>query len=76
MTARRTPDGFDLPVRLTPNARRDRLDGWDTDADGLGIGKTRLHVVRGQTSRIKTISVDCDAADADSLIAKLTEAET
>jgi len=104
MTARRTPDGFDLAVRLTPNARRDRLDGWDTDADGqpvfrahvraipkngkantalvkllakrLGIGKTRLHVVRGQTSRIKTISVDCDAAEADSLIAKLTEAET
>ncbi|PIW30164.1 MAG: hypothetical protein COW29_04700 [Rhodobacterales bacterium CG15_BIG_FIL_POST_REV_8_21_14_020_59_13] len=103
MVTRRTPDGFHLPVRLTPNARRDSLDGWDTDADGqavlrvhvraipengkantalvkllakrLGIGKTRVNVTRGQTSRIKTVSVDCDADEADMLIAKLTEAD-
>ncbi len=104
MSARRTPEGFDLPVRLTPNARQDRLDGWDIDADGqpvfrvrvravpengkanaalvkllakqLGIGKTRLTITRGQTSRIKTVSIDCGAAEMEALMAKLTETET
>lgn len=104
MPARQTPDGFDLAVRLTPNARRDSLDGRDTDADGrpvlrahvraipengkanaalvkllakrLGIGKIRLTLTRGQTSRIKTVSVACDAAEMAVLMAKLTETGT
>ncbi len=104
MTVRRTPEGLELRVRLTPNARRDSLDGWETDADGqdvlrahvravpekgkanaalvkllakrMGIGKTRLTLTRGQTSRIKTIAIACEAGEAGALAAKLTEADT
>jgi len=104
MPTRRTPEGLELRVRLTPNARRDSLDGWEADADGqhvlrvhvravpekgkanaalvkllakrMGIGKTRLTLARGQTSRIKTIAIACEAEEAGTLAAKLMEADT
>lgn len=31
-----------LPVRLTPGASADRIDGWDVDADGRPILKVRV----------------------------------
>ena len=31
-----------LPVRLTPGAAADRIDGWDVDADGRPILKVRV----------------------------------
>ena len=30
-------------------------------ADALGIGKSRVRIVAGSTSRIKTVEVECDA---------------
>ena len=45
-------------------------------AKRMGIGKTRLIVTRGQTSRIKTVSVKCEANEAEALVAKLTELDT
>ena len=96
-------EDISIRVRLTPNASRDRIDGWENGAAGrsvlrahvravpekgkangallkmlakqMGIAKTRLTLARGQTSRIKTISVGCDAREAESLIAKLTETD-
>lgn len=96
------PAGLSISVRLTPNARRDSLDGWETDSEGqdvlrahvravpekgkantalvkllakrMGIGKIRLTVERGQTSRVKTIAIECEVTEAKALVAKLTEA--
>ena len=31
-----------LPVRLTPGASADRIDGWDVDADGRPVLKIRV----------------------------------
>lgn len=31
-----------LPVRLTPGASADRIEGWDVDADGRPILKVRV----------------------------------
>ena len=31
-----------LPVRLTPGASVDRIDGWDADADGRPVLKVRV----------------------------------
>ena len=31
-----------LPVRLTPGASSDRIDGWDVDADGRPVLKVRV----------------------------------
>ena len=31
-----------LPVRLTPGAAADRIDGWDVDADGRPVLKVRV----------------------------------
>jgi uncharacterized protein YggU (UPF0235/DUF167 family) len=31
-----------LPVRLTPGASVDRIDGWDSDADGRPVLKVRV----------------------------------
>ena len=31
-----------LPVRLTPGASADRIDGWDADAEGRPVLKVRV----------------------------------
>ncbi|MBX9460172.1 MAG: DUF167 domain-containing protein [Brevundimonas sp.] len=31
-----------LPVRLTPGASADRIDGWDVDAEGRPVLKVRV----------------------------------
>lgn len=31
-----------LPVRLTPSASADRIDGWDVDADGRPVLRVRV----------------------------------
>ena len=31
-----------LPVRLTPGASADRIDGWDVDADGRPVLRVRV----------------------------------
>ena len=31
-----------LPVRLTPGASADRIDGWDVDAEGRAVLKVRV----------------------------------
>jgi uncharacterized protein (TIGR00251 family) len=31
-----------LPVRLTPGASADRIDGWDVDAEGRHVLKVRV----------------------------------
>lgn len=31
-----------LPVRLTPGAAADRIDGWDVDAEGRAVLKVRV----------------------------------
>ena len=31
-----------LPVRLTPGAASDRIDGWDVDAEGRPVLKVRV----------------------------------
>ena len=31
-----------LPIRLTPGASSDRIDGWDVDADGRPVLKVRV----------------------------------
>ena len=37
-----TPESARLPVRLTPGASADRIDGWDVDADGRPVLKVRV----------------------------------
>jgi uncharacterized protein YggU (UPF0235/DUF167 family) len=49
-----------LPIRLTPGASADRIDGWDLDADGRPILKVRVRArpVEGEanTALIKLIA--------------------
>ena len=35
-------DRANLPVRLTPGAAADRIDGWDVDAEGRPVLKVRV----------------------------------
>ena len=35
-------DAARLPVRLTPGAAADRIDGWDVDPDGRPVLKVRV----------------------------------
>jgi len=95
-------DGAALFVRLTPNASKDDITGWEAGADGqvvlavrvravpekgkanaalvkllakrMGIGKTRLEVAKGTTSRIKTVQIACESGEAEDLIGRLTGA--
>ena len=49
-----------LPVRLTPGAASDRIDGWDLDAEGRAVLKVRVRArpVEGAASEalIKLLS--------------------
>lgn len=49
-----------LPIRLTPGASADRIDGWDVDPDGRPILKVRVRArpVEGEanTALIKLIA--------------------
>jgi uncharacterized protein YggU (UPF0235/DUF167 family) len=40
-----TPAGLSLLVRLTPNASVDRIEGWETGADGQVYLKARVRAV-------------------------------
>ena len=37
-----TPESARLPIRLTPGAAADRIDGWDVDAEGRPVLKVRV----------------------------------
>lgn len=41
-----------IPVRLTPGASSDRIDGWDVDAEGRPVLKVRVRArpVEGQAN--------------------------
>ena len=41
-----------LPVKLTPGASADRIDGWDVDVDGRPVLKVRVRArpVEGQAN--------------------------
>jgi uncharacterized protein len=49
-----------LPVRLTPGASTDRIDGWDVDAEGRPVLKVRVRArpVEGEanTALVKLIA--------------------
>ena len=49
-----------LPIRLTPGASADRIDGWDADADGRPVLKVRVRArpVEGEanTALIKLLA--------------------
>ena len=49
-----------LPVRLTPGASADRIDGWDVDAEGRPVLKVRVRArpVEGEanTALIKLLA--------------------
>ena len=49
-----------LPVRLTPGAAADRIDGWDVDAEGRPVLKVRVRArpVEGEanTALIKLLA--------------------
>ncbi len=49
-----------LPVRLTPGASVDRIDGWDVDAEGRPVLKVRVRArpVEGEanTALVKLIA--------------------
>lgn len=53
-----------LPVRLTPGASADRIDGWDVDVDGRPVLKVRVRArpVEGEANaaliRLLSISLD------------------
>jgi uncharacterized protein (TIGR00251 family) len=93
---RRSADGVDLRVRLTPKASRDALGRFERLGDGhevmlahvralpadgaanaaltqlvakaVGVAKTKVEVVAGHTSRVKTVRIQGDAtAIADAL---------
>ncbi|WP_332641137.1 DUF167 domain-containing protein [Brevundimonas sp.] len=36
------PESAHLPVRLTPGASADRIDGWDVDSEGRPVLKVRV----------------------------------
>jgi hypothetical protein len=78
--------GLLLPVRLTPNASKDAVEGWRASDDGsrhlavrvravpekgkankalvallakhLGLPKRDVDVIRGATSRLKTVRIE------------------
>jgi uncharacterized protein (TIGR00251 family) len=80
--------GLLLPVRLTPGASKDAVEGWRQSADGawhlavrvravpekgkantalialmakhLGLPKRDLDVIRGATSRLKTVRIEAE----------------
>ncbi|WP_269715485.1 DUF167 family protein [Caulobacter sp. NIBR2454] len=75
-----------IAVRLTPRGGRDRIDGWDKDAEGraflkarvsappadgeanaalvillaktLGVPKSAITIVAGQTARLKQVEIE------------------
>ena len=57
-----------LCVVVTPKAARKGFDGFREDASGkrelvarsIGIPKSKVRCVRGETSRHKQLEVDCD----------------
>ena len=62
-----------LPVRLTPGASADRIDGWDVDADGRPVLKVRVRArpVEGEANvaltklLAKTLGVPKSAVSLD-----------
>ena len=62
-----------LPVRLTPGAASDRIDGWDVDADGRPVLKVRVRArpVEGEANAAllkllaKTLRVPKSAVSLD-----------
>lgn len=42
-------------------------------AKRLGLGKTRLNVTKGKTSRVKTVEIECDPDEIEPLTRKLAE---
>lgn len=62
-----------LPVRLTPGASSDRIDGWDVDADGRPVLKVRVRArpVEGEANvaliklLAKTLGVPKSAVSLD-----------
>lgn len=62
-----------LPVRLTPGASADRIDGWDVDADGRPVLKVRVRArpVEGEANAAllkllaKTLRVPKSAVSLD-----------
>lgn len=80
--------GLFLPVRLTPGASKDAVEGWRQSADGtwhlavrvravpekgkantalialvakhLGLPKRDVDVIRGATSRLKTVRIEAE----------------
>ena len=62
-----------LPIRLTPGASADRIDGWDVDADGRPVLKVRVRArpVEGEANvallklLAKTLGVPKSAVSLD-----------
>lgn len=62
-----------LPVRLTPGASADRIDGWDVDADGRPVLRVRVRArpVEGEANAAllkllaKTLGVPKSAVSLD-----------
>lgn len=62
-----------LPVRLTPGAATDRIDGWDVDPDGRPVLKVRVRArpVEGEANAAliklmaKTLGVPKSAVSVD-----------
>ena len=62
-----------LPVRLTPGASADRIDGWDVDAEGRPVLKVRVRArpVEGEANvaltklLAKTLGVPKSAVSLD-----------
>ncbi len=62
-----------LPVRLTPGASADRIDGWDVDAEGRPVLKVRVRArpVEGEANAAllkllaKTLRVPKSAVSLD-----------
>ena len=62
-----------LPVRLTPGASADRIDGWDVDVDGRPVLKVRVRArpVEGEANAAllkllaKTLGVPKSAVSLD-----------
>lgn len=60
-----------LPVKLTPGAAADRIDGWDVDADGRPVLKVRVRArpVEGEANKAlilllaRTLGVPKSAVD-------------
>ena len=62
-----------LPIRLTPGASADRIDGWDVDADGRPVLRVRVRArpVEGEANvaltklLAKTLGVPKSAVSLD-----------